>query len=175
MNTNDLDLSAIQSQMLTALVNEYEASDEPVSASDIAAVVDRNTGTIRNQMTNLRTFGLVTAVQGPAGGYEPTDRAYDFLGREHIDERASVTLSGNYDRVDVTVDRITFTNTHHPTECTARVHFQETVEHVDRGDAIAIGSTPKSHLAVVGEVTAVSDTGDELRLDVGRLEAPLAE
>jgi len=175
MNTSELDLSAIQSQILTTLINEYETVGKPVRASEIAAVVDRNTGTVRNQMTNLRTFALVTAVQGPNGGYEPTKRAYQYLGREQIDERASVTLSGNYDRIDVTVDGITFTNTHHPTECTARIHFQEAVTQIDRGDAIAIGPTPQFGLATVGEVVAINDTADELLLNVSQLDAPLTE
>ncbi|MCU4802060.1 TrmB family transcriptional regulator [Halobacteria archaeon HArc-gm2] len=170
-----VDLSNSQLQIVTVLVNEYQASGDPVKGSTIADVVDQRASTVRNTMQGLKALDLVEGVPGPHGGYRPTDAAFDVLQREDLDERASVTLAQDFERVDVTVDRIRFPNVFHPTECTAHVHFQGSVDQVSVGDPIVVGPTPRSHLAVAGEVAAISDTADEIVLDVVSMEAPLTE
>lgn len=170
-----VDLSGSQRRIVTVLVNEYQASGDPVKGSRIADVIDQRPTTVRNTMQGLKSLNLVEGVPGPAGGYRPTDAAFDILQREDLDERASVTLSRDFERVDVTVDRIRFPNVFHPTECTAHVHFQGSVEQVSVGDPIVVGPTPRSHLVVAGEVEAINDTADEILVDVASMEAPLTE
>lgn len=168
-----LELSASQRQTLTALVNGYQQSERPVKGDRIAELVDRTPGTVRNQMQHLKSLGLVEGVPGPKGGYEPTEAAFEVLGREDLEERATVTLSGEYERVDVTVSEIDFPNVNHPEECTARVRFQASARHVEVGDPVVVGPTPRADLVVGGRVQAVNDTADEVLLDVSVLEAPV--
>jgi len=167
-------LSESQRRILTALVNEFQQTDEPVKAQHIAETIDRDPGSIRNQMQSLKTLNLVEGVPGPAGGYRPTENAFAVLDRDRLEDRETVTLSGNYDRIDVTVDEIDFTNVHHPETCTAHVHLQQSAGQIEPGDPVAIGPTPQSKLVIAGELEVINDTADELVVDVAVAEAPLS-
>ena len=175
MAPTDLDLSTTQVQLLTTLLNEHETADGTVTSAQVADVLDRSAGTVQNQLTNLQAIGLVESVQGPTGGYEPTATAYDALGREPIDDAETVTVSQAFERVDATIEEIDLTNVHHPTECTAHVSFQQSLPAIEAGDPIVVGPTPSSKLVVAGEVIGVTETADEVVLDVRRMEAPLEE
>lgn len=168
------ELSESQRRILTALVNDFQQTDEPVKAQRIAETIDRDAGSIRNQMQSLKTLNLVEGVPGPSGGYRPTEDAFAVLDRDRLDDRAKVTLSGNYDRIDVTVDEIDFTNVQHPETCTAHVHLQQSAGQIEPGDPVAIGPTPNSNLVIAGELEVINDTADELVVDVAVAEAPLS-
>lgn len=175
MTANDIDLSTSQRQLLQTLCNEHETGDGPVTSDRIAGVLDRSPGTMQNQLTNLQAIGVVESVQGPTGGYEPTPTAYSVLGREPIDDAETVTVSQAFEQIDAAVQEIDLTNVHHPTECTAHVYFQQSLPEIEVGDPIVVGPTPSTKLVVAGEVTAVTETADEVVLDVRRMEAPLEE
>lgn len=168
-------LSTSQEQILTTLVNEHQQSDGPVKASQIATVLDRTPGGVRNAMQGLKLLDLVEGVPGPAGGYEPTEHAFTVLERDGLENRETVTVARDYERIDVTVDEIDLTNVGHPSECNAHVHFQQSEPDIEVGDPVIIGPTPLSELAVVGRVGAVNDTADEILVEVARMEAPLGE
>ena len=168
-----IDLSSSQRAALVALVNEYQATESPVTAQTIAEELDRTAGTLRNQMAGLKALGLVESVSGPGGGYEPTETAYDELDRQRLDDAEPVTLAHEYERVDAVVDEISFTNVHHPDQCRAHVHFQRSVRGLAAGDAIAVGPSPISQLVVLGVVEAVDRTANVVVVDVRRMEAPV--
>ena len=175
MDSNTLDLSPPHQNALTALVNEYSETESPVKSAHIAAQVNRTEGSVKNQMRKLSALGLVDSVPGPQGGYEPTERAFHALEREQDADGEKVVVAQNYERVDVTVDEITLTNVLHPTDCRARVHFQDILEGIEIGDALAVGPTPEFDLVVVGEVAEILGTGDEVILDIGKMEAPFED
>ncbi|ELY63263.1 Rrf2 family transcriptional regulator [Natrinema versiforme] len=170
-----IDLSQRQRRTLTELVNEYQATDSPVSASDLATTLDRKPGTLRNQMSSLRSLDLVEGIPGPSGGYKPTDTAYEALDREPLADAESVTLARNYDRITATVDTIDFTTVHNPDLCRAQVHFQQSVRGFEKGDEIAIGPTPVANLVLGGVIVAVNESENMVILDVALLEAPIQE
>ena len=73
-------LTSVQKETLQTLINLYENSDgNSVKGEDIAKVMNRNPGTIRNLMISLRSLSLVKGVPGPRGGYKPTIEAYHSL------------------------------------------------------------------------------------------------
>lgn len=51
-----IDLTANQKNILTALVNVHRDVDHAVNGETIAEEIDRNTGTIRNQMQSLKAL-----------------------------------------------------------------------------------------------------------------------
>ena len=66
-------LTDVQKEILQNLINLYQDSDgKSIKGEDIASVMNRNPGTIRNQMQALRSLGFVRGVPGPRGGYKPT-------------------------------------------------------------------------------------------------------
>ncbi|WP_136690096.1 Rrf2 family transcriptional regulator [Halorhabdus amylolytica] len=175
MDDTPFDLSPPDRNALTVLVNEYGETEEPVKSKRLAERIDRTEGSLKNQMRKLGSLGLVDSVPGPRGGYEPTEMAFRVLDRDRDDDQEDVVLAQNFQRLDVTVDGITLTNVHHPTECRARIHFQQLLEDIEVGDPIVVGPTPEFDLVVLGEVTDVLGAGDEILLDVGEMQAPFTD
>ena len=75
MNNLDLtmDLTPVQRDILTALINIYRVEGRAVKGEEIAELIDRNPGTIRNQMQSLKALNLVEGVPGPRGATGPQD------------------------------------------------------------------------------------------------------
>lgn len=168
-----MELTSRQREILSTLIDGHRSTGSPVAAEDLAESLDRHRGTIYNHMQTLGTLGLVEGVTGPGGGYEPTDRAYEALGRDVDETGGTLTLAHGYSRIDVRVDGIYFMNVHHPDRCRARVTFRESVGRVGVGDPVVVGPTPGSRLVVAGEVEAVDDAENQVLMDVARAEAPL--
>lgn len=56
-------LTSVQKEILQSLINLYQSSNgKSIKGEDIAEVMGRNPGTIRNQMQSLRSLGLVKGV-----------------------------------------------------------------------------------------------------------------
>ncbi|MGB9932252.1 HTH domain-containing protein [Haloarcula amylolytica] len=170
-----IDLNNSQRTMLTTLVNKYQQTGEAVTGETIADEIDRNPGTVRNQMQSLTSLGLVEGIPGPTGGYKPTSEAFDAIDRQQIDEAESVVVAHDYERVGVTVEEINFTNVHDPEKCRARFHLQSSVQDFSEGQAVILGPTPISKLVVAGTIVAVDESNSEILLDVAKIEAPVEE
>lgn len=167
-----IELTGSQRELLATLVNEYQVTEEPVKGRVIAEQIGRNAGSVRNKMGSLTALGLAEGIPGQKGGYKPTPRAYDVLDYQALDDPERLVLAREYERADVTVDEIAFTNVHHPEKCRARIHFQQSVDGFDEGDAILVGPTPVCALVVGGTVEAVDRSTHEVILAVSTVEAP---
>lgn len=170
-----MDLTSSQRDVLNVLVNGYQKTESPMPATEIAETCDRHVGTIRNLMQMMKSLNLVEGVPGSQGGYVPTDRAFEALDRRPDEDGETLGMAHDYDRIDVDVETIDFTNVHHPDRCRVRVRFRESVERFNVGDPVVVGPTPSAGLVIAGQVLAVDPGRNELHLDVARLEAPLAE
>lgn len=173
LEPNHMELATTQEQTLTALANSYQSKGAAVTGTEIADRVGRHPGTVRNQMQSLRALGLVEGITGPNGGYEPTNAAYEALGRRAVEDAETMTVAHGHERIDATVDRIQFTNVHHPEKCNAVLTFREPVERFSSGDPVAVGPTPCANLVVVGEVSAIDAATNQLHLRLGRIESPV--
>ena len=117
-----MDLSLIQKDILITLISLYHQHSHPIKGEDIAEVIKRNPGTIRNQMQALKAIGLVDGVPGPKGGYYPTTLAYNELNLHDSDEEYDVLISRNGEIVKgAKVSEIDFTTLCHPDICHALI------------------------------------------------------
>ena len=172
---DQIELNRSQREILTALIDNYQLSESLVSGEAIAEELDRNPGTIRNNMQSLTALNLVEGVPGVKGGYKPTVKAYEVLDVQDLDDPASLILARNYDRVTTTVEAIDFIDVNHPEQCRAVLRFQRSVDGLEPGDAILIGLTPVSKLVVGGEVVSADGARNEVLIDVVQVEAPLVD
>ena len=173
---SSIELTPSQKTILTALINLHRESDDAVKGEDIAEEVDRNPGTIRNQMQSLKALQLVEGVPGPKGGYKPTATAYEALDVQQMDEPASVPVEYEGERVEgANVESIDLTNVHHPKLCRAEIHIQGSVRDFDEGGTVSVGPTPLSKLVIEGTIDGKDDTGNILILQIDRMEAPVGE
>ncbi len=161
-------LTSVQKEILQSLINLYRKSDgKSIKGEEIAGIMNRNPGTIRNQMQSLRSLGLVKGVPGPRGGYKPTIEAYHTLNIS--DTSKGTTLVPIYkdgkQMKDLTVAKIEFTSIPHPGECEATIKAIGNIKRLDLGDTIRVGPTPVNKLVVDGVVVGRDDMDNILLLD----------
>jgi predicted transcriptional regulator len=173
---SSIELTPSQKNILQELVNLYRKTETAVKGEDIAEQVDRNPGTIRNQMQSLKALQLVEGVPGPKGGYKPTANAYDALQVEEMDDAADVPLQHNGENVeDANVEEIDLTSVHHPEECRAEIKLQGSISRFHEGDTVTVGPTPLSKLRIIGTVEGQDDTNNIIILTIDDMKAPVGE
>ncbi|MFC7154602.1 HTH domain-containing protein [Halomarina halobia] len=173
---SSIELTSSQREILQELINLYGVSERAVKGEDIAAKVDRNPGTIRNQMQSLKALQLVEGVPGPKGGYKPTATAYEALELEQLDEPADVPFYHNGERVSgANVQEIDLTSVHHPELCRAEIRLHGSIKDFHEGDTVVVGPTPRSKLRIEGVLDGKDDTNNVLIVSTTGMEAPSGE
>jgi predicted transcriptional regulator len=173
---SSIELTPSQKNILQELVNLYKESESAVKGEDIAEKVDRNPGTIRNQMQSLKALQLVEGVPGPKGGYKPTANAYDALQIQDMDDAARVPLRHNGELMeDANVEEIDLTSVHHPEKCRAELQLQGSISDFHEGDSVTVGPTPLSKLQIIGTLAGKDDTSNKLILTIDDMRAPAGE
>jgi predicted transcriptional regulator len=170
---SSIELTASQRRILAALVDLHADGDEAVKGEAIAEAVDRNAGTIRNQMQSLKALQLVEGVPGPKGGYKPLAAAYETLEIQEIESAAEVPLLHEGERVEgINVEEIDLTSVHHPELCRAEVHVRGNVRDFQEGDEVTVGPTPLSDLTIEGTVDGTDATAGVIILRIESMLAP---
>lgn len=166
-------LTSVQKEILQNLINLYQSSDgKSIKGEDIAEVMNRNPGTIRNQMQSLRSLGLVKGVPGPHGGYKPTVEAYHSLNISVSDTDFEVPIYKNGRPVEgVTVARIEFTSVPQPTGCEAAIKVLGNIKDLNLGDVIRVGPTPVNNLGVIGKIVGRDDMDNILLVDTNTIRS----
>jgi predicted transcriptional regulator len=173
---SSIELTPSQQTILQELVNLHRKSEKAVKGEDIADRVDRNPGTIRNQMQSLKALQLVEGVPGPKGGYKPTANAYEALQIQDLDHAADVPLYHDGDIVEAAnVEEIDLTSVHHPEQCRAVVTLRGTISNFHEGDKVTVGPTPLSKLQIIGTLEGKEDTNNVLILTIDDMQAPIEE
>jgi predicted transcriptional regulator len=158
-----MDLSLIQKDILITLITLYHRQSHSIKGEDIADMIQRNPGTVRNQMQSLKAIGLVDGVPGPKGGYVPTSLAYNELNLNVTEGDYDVPISR--DGVEMTgahVQEIDFTTLCHPDICHAVIKLVGSAKIFEIGDQITIGPTPVNKLLIRGEVFGKDETKQSL-------------
>ena len=148
-----MDLSLIQKDILITLITLYHQHSHSIKGEEIADMIQRNPGTVRNQMQSLKAIGLVDGVPGPKGGYIPTETAYRELNLNTAGVDYDVPISRDGEEVKgAHVQEIDFTTLCHPDVCHAVIKLVGSSKIFNIGDQITIGPTPVNKLLIRGEV-----------------------
>ncbi len=163
----ELELTQIQKDILYALITLYKRKTGlSIKGEEIAELINRNPGTVRNQMQALRALGLVEGVPGPKGGYRPTVKAYELLSITKPEESVRVPVIKNDELLeDLSVEELSFPSISHPEVCQARVRVVGDIKKISVGDRLLIGPTPVNELIVVGKVSGRDDTANTVVID----------
>jgi predicted transcriptional regulator len=173
---SSIELRPSQQNILQELVNLFREEETAVKGETIADQVDRNPGTIRNQMQSLKALQLVEGVPGPKGGYKPTAKAYDALQIQKLDNAADVPLHHDGELVEeANVEEIDLTSVHHPEACRAEVQLRGSAANFHEGDTVTVGPTPLSKLQIVGSLEGKDDTNNVLILTIDDMQAPVGQ
>ncbi len=165
-----MELSLIQKEILITLITLYHRKSVAIKGEEIAELLKRNPGTVRNQMQALKALGLVEGVPGPKGGYTPSSSAYNELNLLEYEKGTDVPLqvNGVYSR-SVNVAEIDFTTLCHPDLCHAVVRLIGSVKSFNIGDEIALGPTPVNKLLVKGEVYGKDEVNRSLLISISEM------
>lgn len=165
-----MDLSPIQKDILITLITLYHQSSHSIKGEEIADVLKRNPGTVRNQMQALKALGLVDGVPGPKGGYSPTARAYKELNLADLEHQSEVQILRDGEKVKgVRVSEVGFTTLCHPDLCHAMVKIIGSVKLFKVGDMISIGPTPVNKLLIRGEVFGMDEIQQALMISISEM------
>ncbi len=151
-------LTTIQVEILTTLISLFRKKGSAVKGDELAVVIGRTSGTVRNHMQALRALGMVESVPGPKGGYRPTSQTYDALHITNLPSRTETNIYRNGKLVeDVTACEISFTTIQDPKTCNGRVKVLGDIRKFHDGDIIKIGPTPNNKLVIRGKVIGRDD------------------
>lgn len=165
-----MELSLIQKDILITLISLYHQYSHPIKGEDIAEIIKRNPGTVRNQMQALKVLGLVDGVPGPKGGYHPSARAYTELNITNDYSECDVLISRNNEVVEgVCVNEIAFTTLTHADLCHALIKIIGNVRAFEMGDQITIGPTPVNKLLIKGEVFGKDELNSALLISTSEM------
>ena len=165
-----MDLSPIQKDILITLITLYHQSSHSIKGEEIADVLKRNPGTVRNQMQALKALGLVDGVPGPKGGYSPTARAYKELNLADLEHQSEVPIFRDGEKVrGVRVSEIGFTTLCHPDLCHAMVKIIGSVKLFKVGEMLSIGPTPVNKLLIRGEVFGMDENQQALMISISEM------
>lgn len=165
-----MELTPIQKDILIALINLQREKDRAVKGEEIAEIINRNPGTVRNQMQSLKVLQLVDGVPGPKGGYKATGEAYEALNITAMDNEALVPIYRNGEIVEgATVAEISFTTVRHPDLCHGMIKVLGNIRSFEQGDLVQMGPTPVNRLIVRGEIVGRDDTGNTLVFSINEM------
>ncbi len=165
-----MDLSLIQKEILITLITLYHQHSHAVKGEDIAEVLKRNPGTVRNQMQALKAIGFVDGVPGPKGGYNPTALAYRELNLSNLDREAIVPITRNGEPVPgMRVTEVDFTTLCHPDLCHATVRLAGSVKAFEIGEEVTIGPTPVNKLLIRGEIYGKDEVQQSILISISEM------
>lgn len=165
-----MDLSLIQKDILITLITLYHQQSHSIKGEEIADMIQRNPGTVRNQMQSLKAVGLVDGVPGPKGGYIPTALAYNELSLNVAGGDYDVKISRNGETVrGANVQEVDFTTLCHPDVCHAVIKLVGSAKLFEIGDQITIGPTPVNKLMIRGEVFGKDEAKQALLISTSEM------
>jgi predicted transcriptional regulator len=172
MNNVDriMDLTPVQRDILTALINIHRIEGRAVKGEEIAELIDRNPGTIRNQMQSLKALNLVEGVPGPKGGYRATGGAYEALNIEATGDVVTVPVIRNGVLMEgATASEIIFNKVMHSQQCDGVIRVIGNIRDFNVGDEIEVGPTPVNKLYIRGTVRGRDDTMSRLIIHIDEM------
>ncbi|MFB3765320.1 MAG: CBS domain-containing protein [Methanotrichaceae archaeon] len=161
-----MELTPIQRDILTALINIYRRDNRAVKGEEIAEIIDRNPGTIRNQMQSLKALNLVEGVPGPKGGYKATGSAYQALNLDTAGDAVTPIMKNGIVVDGATASEIIFDKVMKSNECDGLIRVIGDIRGFNVGDEIRIGPTPVNKLYIRGIIAARDDTMSRLMFHV---------
>jgi len=159
-------ISTVYKQILSELISIYEKEKRSIKGEEIAKMLNKTPGTIRNQMQTLRALGYVDGVPGPKGGYIPTLKAYEALKFKQTEYFVEVPIYKDNERIEgLIIKQITFPDVSDPTSCKSAIEVLGDISEIHEGSLLRIGPTPVNKIIIVGKVIGKNDPDKEILLE----------
>ncbi|MEM3244759.1 MAG: CBS domain-containing protein, partial [Metallosphaera sp.] len=163
-------LSSTQREILLALIELYNRQKKMIKSKEVADMISKDEGTVRNIILSLKVLGLVDSKPGPNGGYLPTLKAYEFVKNPSIIpilDKLSL-YRGNIE-TDVKVENIELLDITNPSGNRVILKISGDTKKIRPGDNVRLGPTPYSRLVIEGVVLNAEEERREIIIDVKRM------
>lgn len=159
-------INVVYKEILGGLITIYERKKGAIKGEEIAAMLNKTPGTIRNQMQTLRALGYVDGIPGPKGGYIPTLKAYEALKIQQAKYFVEVPVYQNNEKVEgMIVEQIMFSNVSNPTECSSTIRVLGDTSKIHEGSTLRVGPTPINKIIIIGNVIGRNDVDKEILVE----------
>lgn len=162
-------LTPTQREVLEALVKLYEAKKRLIKSSEIAKVINKDEGTVRNVVATLKSLGLLESKTGPGGGYMPTLKALEIVKAPPVPSYGVLRVWKEGRELGLAAYAMELIDILNPEGGKAVVRISGNLEEVKEGDLLRIGPAPYTRLFVEGVVASVDRASGQLVLKVRRL------
>lgn len=163
-------LSSTQREILLALIELYNKGKRMIKSKEVADMIGKDEGTVRNIILSLKVLGLVESKPGPNGGYLPTLKAYEFIKNPTITpilDKLSL-YRGNIE-TDIKVENVELMDVTNPSGNKVILKVTGDLRKLRSGDLVRLGPTPYSRLVIEGIVLNADNDRKEILLDVKRM------
>ncbi|MEM3410340.1 MAG: Rrf2 family transcriptional regulator, partial [Fervidicoccaceae archaeon] len=96
------ELTQTQREVLMALIELYERHKRLIKSIEIAEMIGKDEGTVRNVISSLRSLGLLESKTGPMGGYVPTLKARELMKSTGIIAYGSLKIKKDGKETNIT-------------------------------------------------------------------------
>lgn len=161
-------LTMSQREVLEALIRLYEQKKRLIKSKEIADMIHRDEGTVRNIILSLKSLGLIESKTGPRGGYMPTLKAYEVI-------RGSVTqipvkLRKDGKELDLTITGIEILDILNPEGGRAILRVHGVIRKLLKpGDRVEIGPTPLVGVRIEGTVIHIDPVSNQISVKINRM------
>jgi predicted transcriptional regulator len=141
-----------------------------IKSKEVADVIGKDEGTVRNIILSLKVLGLIESKPGPNGGYVPTLKAYETIKNPIITpilDQLSLYKDGF--ETDIKISNIEILDITNPSGNKVLLRVSGELKKIKVGDTVKVGPVPYSRLVIEGVVIHIDDSRKELILDVTRM------
>ena len=164
-------LTGVQREVLEALLRLYEEKGRMVKSKEVAAVLGKDEGTVRNIILGLKSLGLVTSRTGPNGGYAPTLKAYEFAQRGGALGLGygRVLVKGPRGTAELVAVSVELIGLFSPGSVKAVITVAGSTDKLVEGAKVRVESTPYPNIVLEGIVAKVNEMPLQVLAEITRL------
>ncbi len=162
----------VQREVLETLTRLYEQYKRMIKSKEVAQVLGKDEGTVRNIIMVLKNMGLVESRTGPAGGYVPSLKAYEVLGSAttfHLAGYGVMIVPRGDRELKLSVANLEIIGLFAPEPAKAVVRIAGNISDVRRGDKVKIESSPDRRIVIEGVVERADHHAEEVLVSIGRM------
>ncbi len=163
------ELSQTQREVLMALITLYEKNKRLVKSVEIAEMIGKDEGTVRNIISSLRSLGLLESKTGPMGGYVPTLKARELIKSTGIVSYGSLKIKKENKETNITAFSVEILDILNPAGGRAIIKASGNFDEIKEGDIIRIGPTSYNRILIDGEVQHIDRAMGQIAIVIKRL------
>ncbi len=147
----------------------YEKHRRLIKSIEIARMIGKDEGTVRNVISSLRSLGLLDSKTGPSGGYTPTLKAIELIKTPALVSYGMLRVKKGLEETNVTAYTMEIIDVLNPNGGKVILRAGGNLEELSPGDYVRVGPTPYTRLMIEGEVIHVDISAGQIAVQIKRM------